>query len=181
MGQLLSEVASHLSPPGDTAGTSQPSYPAIHQYLPQYFSSTLNCVVSLHTLQQRVRSRQSVRLCEVWRSGYLRLRIRRSQFREESQSASEPPFLSNKTGKPGLAVVQVVAGGVGGLAGGWCADPGPVKMCPIFPRAAGGGGDWECNALSCYNDHNTTTTTTTNHLQSTAFQTKQSHSSVYLI
>ena len=52
----------------------------------------------------------------------------------------EPPHLSNKTGKPRRVVAT------GGGCCWWCCwpgsspDPGPVKMCPIFPRAAGGGG-----------------------------------------
>ena len=129
MGQLLSVGLLHtyqhqVTPRGHHKSQIISSHPSVFATIfllmrPQPWT----VLSSLHTLQQRVHSRQWVWLCEVWRSGYLRLRIRRSQFREESQSASEPPFLSNKTGKPGEAT--------GG--GWWCWWPGWWLVC--WPRS----------------------------------------------
>ena len=149
MGQLLSAVASHLSPPGDTA-TSQiiSSHPSVicHNIPPHHWS----LLSSLFSGEYRLQTTEfrALGLCEVW-VWYLRLRIRRS------------PHLSNKTGKPGWwwwLQVLVAVGGVGGLAP---VLTRPCENVPNISQSSRWRGDSECNALSCYNDHNTTTTTTT--------------------
>ena len=146
MGQLLSAVASHLSPPGDTA-TSQiiSSHPSVicHNIPPHYWS----LLSSLSSGEYRLQTTEyrALGLCEVW-IWYLRLQIRRSEL-------SHLTFLI-KQGSPGggdyrcwLVLVVLLTR--------------PCENVPNISQSSRWRGDSECNALSCYNDHNTTTTTTT--------------------
>ena len=150
MGQLLSAVASHLSPPGDTA-TSQiiSSHPSVicHNIPPHNSLES-----ALKSLQWRVQTTdyrvQSTRT--VWGLDMV--------FTSPDQKITvEPPHLSNKTGKPGWWWLQVLVavGGVGGLAP---VLTRPCENVPNISQSSRWRGDSECNALSCYNDHNTTTT-----------------------
>ena len=122
-------------------------------YLPQYSSSPLES--ALKSLQWRVQTTdyrvQSTRT--VWGLDMV--------FTSPDQKITvEPPHLSNKTGKPGWWLLQVLVavGGVGGLAP---VLTRPCENVPNISQSSRWRGDSECNALSCYNDHNTTTTTTT--------------------
>lgn len=120
MGELLSVVASHLSPPGDTTSHItnhiQPSISICHDVPPRHWNM-------LWTPSREYRVAVPVWGLDIYVSG-------------SEDHGGELSQLSTKTGKPGWRL-QVVAGAAGG---GLAGDPGPVKMCPLFPRAAGGGG-----------------------------------------